>query len=189
MSVQTNAKLYALRETIANAIKDGNLEKKMDVIKLQAAELGLEEKTINQLISEQREIVNKQNSIIQIIRKKKTLLWIVCLAVVIIEWIIGLSITLPSKSNEGISNNGIAITVVDEKNALDKSLSSESAITEFTENKDDVNLKNVSDSSNSYFSFMTIIWLLIINVVSLLIIVFCLAYFLNRKYKDSPQSK
>ena len=90
MSMETNAKLLALRETIAKAIKDGNLEKKMDVLKLQAVELELDEPALHKLIEEQKLQVLKQGKTLQIVREKKTLISIICLVIIAVEWLIGL---------------------------------------------------------------------------------------------------
>lgn len=124
MTIQNNAKLYALREAITEAIKEGNLEKKMDVFKLQAVEVGLEEQGLNTLVEELKNQTNKQNNVGQIVSKKKRLLSIICFVCVIAEWVIGLLIN---------------------------------------------------------FSWTTIIWLLVANVLTVLLIVFCVAYLINRK--------
>lgn len=124
MTIQNNAKLYALREAITEAIKEGNLEKKMDVFKLQAVEVGLEEQGLNTLVEELKNQTNKQNNVRQIVSKKKRLLSIICFVCVIAEWVIGLLIN---------------------------------------------------------FSWTTIIWLLVANVLTVLLIVFCVAYLINRK--------
>ena len=128
MSVQTNAKLFALRETIKQAMKDGELEKKMDVLKLQAVELGLDEKDLNNLIEEQKKQSINQKKVLQIVQEKKILLISLCLIAVVLEWVIGLWI--------------------------------------------------------AKFSFGTIIWLLIVNVLTMLMIVFGLAYIFNKKIKN-----
>lgn len=144
MSAQTNAKLFALRETIANAIKDGSLKKKMDVLQLQAAELGLEEQALNNLIAEQKKMLNKQNTIIQIVQGKRILLSALCLIAVAIEWGIGLWIALPPQAEEAVN-------------------------------------ESVAESS---FSFSTVIWLLLANLLTILLIVFVIAYILNKKVKN-----
>ena len=124
MTIQNNAKLYALREAITKAIKEGNLEKKMDVFKLQAVEVGLEEQELNTLVEELKNQTNKQNNVGQIVSKKRKLLSIICFVCVLAEWVIGLLIN---------------------------------------------------------FSWATVIWLLVANVLTVLLIVFCVAYLINRK--------
>ncbi len=92
MSMENNAKLFALRETIKQAIKDGNLVEKMDVIKLQSIELGLEDLELNELIKEIKKEQEKHEEVSGIAQANKKLLVGVSAALVIVEWVLGLII-------------------------------------------------------------------------------------------------
>ena len=93
MSMENKAKLVALRESIKNAIENGNLVEKMDVLKLQAADLGLNENNLNELIDE----VNRQNDtnikVASVANNNKTLLTCIIVGIVVVEWILGLVIS------------------------------------------------------------------------------------------------
>lgn len=99
----------------------------MDIINLQAAELGLDVQDVNNLIDEQRQVVGKQKKVAAIVGPHKTLLTIVCVIAVLVEWLIG-------------ARGGI--------------------------------------------SFSTVIWLLLINILTILVIVFGVAFFVNKKIKS-----
>lgn len=142
--METNAKIFALRETITNAIKDDCLEKRLDVLKLQAEEIGIGESALKKMIDEQRSQVNKQNKVLQIVQGKKSLFSTLCLIAVAIEWGIGLWIALSPKTVEVVNENVV----------------------------------------KSSFHFSTIIWLLLANVLTILIIVFVVAYILNKRVKN-----
>lgn len=186
MSMETNAKLFALRETIAMAIKDGNLESKMDVLKLQAVELGVDEKALNDLIEGQKKQVQKQNKVLQIVKEKKGLLWTICLVVVIIEWAIGLSIAIPSnKVNE--DNNTVVQEIVEGNLAMDTiaydSINIDNSEITNVKTIESQETENVVDASSQSFSFSSIIWILLVNLLTILVIIFGLAYVLNKKVK------
>ena len=92
MSTVTNLKLFAIREAISKAIKENALEARMDVIKLQAAEIGLDEKSLEDLILEQKRSSEKQNKIQQVVSKNKIKYGVIGFAAVALEWIIGVSL-------------------------------------------------------------------------------------------------
>ena len=92
MSTVTNLKLFAIREAISKAIKENALEARMDVIKLQAAEIGLDEKSLEDLILEQKWSSEKQNKIQQVVSKNKIKYGVIGFAAVALEWIIGVSL-------------------------------------------------------------------------------------------------
>ena len=92
MSTVTNLKLFAIREAISKAIKENALEARMDVIKLQAAEIGLDEKSLEDLILAQKWSSEKQNKIQQVVSKNKIKYGVIGFAAVALEWIIGVSL-------------------------------------------------------------------------------------------------
>ena len=124
MSIKNNAKLFALQEAVSEAIKDGSLEKKTDVLRLQAGELGIDESGFNELVKQQRDEISRTDRQMKKLSPKKPILYIVCAVLIVVEWIIGL--------------------------------------------RGDV-------------TFWTIFWLLLINIVTLLVVVFVTSYLLNRK--------
>lgn len=124
MSIKNNAKLFALQEAVSEAIKDGSLEKKTDVLRLQAGELGIDESGFNELVKQQRDEISRTDRQMKRLSPKKPILYIVCAVLIVVEWIIGL--------------------------------------------RGDV-------------TFWTIFWLLLINIVTLLVVVFVTSYLLNRK--------
>ena len=124
MSIKNNAKLFALQEAVSEAIKDGSLEKKTDVLRLQAGELGIDESGFNELVKQQRDEISRTDRQMKKLSPKKPILYIVCAVLIAVEWTIGL--------------------------------------------RGDV-------------TFWTIFWLLLINIVTLLVVVFVTSYLLNRK--------
>lgn len=122
--METNEKFLAFREAIKKAIKEGNLQSKMDVLKLQAVELGINQEVLHAMIEEEKADAAKQNKMSDIIAKNKSMIIGICIAAVVIEWIIGL---------------------------------------------------------RGNVSFLSIIGLLVVNVITLLAIVFGFAYYLSKK--------
>ena len=96
MSMENNAKLVVLHETITTAIKNGNLSDKMDLIKLQAAELGLSDTDLKKLINNGQNNADKQRKIKSIAMKHKALLSAASIGVVLFEWILGFIISTMS---------------------------------------------------------------------------------------------
>ncbi len=90
MSMESNAKVYSLQQHIQGYIKEGTLSEKMDVLRLQAAELGLDDQHLRELITEAQAIVQKEQQVATIGQRNKTLISVTCIAVVVIEWILGL---------------------------------------------------------------------------------------------------
>ena len=124
MSIETNAKYLALCESISKAIISGDLEKKLDVLKLQAGELGIEGSDFDALVEQQKKSVDKLQKDQKTISKHKGLLIIICLVAIAIEWVIGV-------------RGGI--------------------------------------------SLWTVIWLLFINLLTTMVIIFGVSYFINKK--------
>ena len=90
MSNETNVKFFALREAIKTAIKQNTLENEMDVIKLQAVEMGMDLQLLDAMIEEEKQNVLKEKKLSTIVAEKKTLIICVCIAAVAIEWFLGL---------------------------------------------------------------------------------------------------
>ncbi len=89
MSVKNNAKYLTLCEAVLRAIKDGKLAERLDVLKLQAAELGIEGQDFDTLIEEQKQAAEKGAKDVKAIGKHKTLIYTICLAAIVAEWVIG----------------------------------------------------------------------------------------------------
>lgn len=90
MSIKNNAKYLTLCEAVSSALKEGKLADRLDVLKLQAAELGIEGQDFDALVEQQKQTVEKEAKDVKAIGKHKTLIFTVCLAAIVLEWIFGI---------------------------------------------------------------------------------------------------
>lgn len=86
--ILTNAKVLDLEETIRKAVTLGNIEEKMDLIILQAADANLSNDDLANLISEIKKQVAQTNTITSILATRKNVISFIVLGIIILEWII-----------------------------------------------------------------------------------------------------
>ena len=86
--VEIKAKMMALQDAIASALKNKTFEKELDVLKIQAAELNLSDAEFNTLVEQAKKtLTNQQTVAIFVGNHKKTILSVLG-ALVGLEWII-----------------------------------------------------------------------------------------------------
>ena len=90
MSIKVNAKINNLCEAVEKSIQEGRLEREMDILRLQAAELGLSDEDLNKIIDEKKDQVKKNIKEMQIVNSNKKYILAICAGLILVEWIIGL---------------------------------------------------------------------------------------------------
>lgn len=195
MSIKSNAELLLLRQTIFNAIKENNLSSKMDMIKLQAATINLSDEELNALIEEIKPQVTMQEKVQKTANSKRNLIAWLSVAVIVLEWVIGLGLfTSPkelsanaidlSAETKIVSTQAAALSkkIADfsmankELKALSQELAYSAASAASTAN-------NVANEAQNIFTTSTALWILLTNIVSVLAIVLVVAIIINKKIK------
>jgi len=87
-TITENAKLIALEEAIKEAIKNGNLDSKMDLFNLQAADIGLSADDLQELISKCRRNAQDSEKVVALLAPHKRLITLAMGGLLILEWVI-----------------------------------------------------------------------------------------------------
>jgi len=77
-----------IQKKIQEAIKLNQLEQQLSVLKMEAVRLGISEKDFNHMIEEEKKSFNTDQLAIKEAKNKKYILWCVCIALIILEWIL-----------------------------------------------------------------------------------------------------
>ena len=83
-------KLYILQEDIYEAIVNGELNDKMNVFKLKAAEIQLTDEDLNEIIQSCMKRFSRQKKFLPIISKYKTAICACILIIFALEWYFGI---------------------------------------------------------------------------------------------------
>ena len=80
-----NTQIAVLREEIAQALENGQLESKMDVIKLKAADLDLSNEDLNILIQKERELYQNAQNAKPVVTANKKYIMLALIVVLVLE--------------------------------------------------------------------------------------------------------
>ena len=192
MSMKENAEVLLLRQTILEAIKYNNLIERMSMIKMRAAAVNMSDEDLNALIEELKLQADKQIRTQEVVNKKRKLIVWISALVVIIEWMIGLALFTPPKELSAsaselsakvsqLSAQMATLSATMEENVREAKV----IAAELTTSAKEVATlaQNVANDAHNLFTMSTALWLLLINIVSVLIIVIIIAVVVNKKVK------
>ena len=192
MSKKENAEVLLLRQTILEAIKDNNLTERMSMIKMRASAVNMSDDDLNALIGELKLQADKQIRTQEVVNKKRKLIVWISALVVIVEWMIGLALFTPPKELSASASELSAkvsqlvaqtatLSAIMEENVREAKVMA----TELTTSAKEVATlaQNVANDTHNLFTMSTALWLLLVNIVSVLIIVIVIAVVVNKKVK------
>jgi len=91
-TIKDNAKLLALKNEIASAIEAGKLDAKMDILRLMAADIDLNEKDLEDVINDVKSANQEKENLTKLVASKKKWIRYSSIALVAVEWILAFAI-------------------------------------------------------------------------------------------------